>query len=110
MDNENAAMAKKMKKKKKKKHRHKEKKDRGKDALDFSNSEIPGVHRDLLDDRLAANSPPVLTNTSSLQPSTSFLDDNQAIAHSGELDLTEDTFQSVSPVTFRNFSDGSDSG
>ena len=44
-----------MKKKKKKKHKHKDKnKDQEKNKLDFSNTHIPGVNRDLLDDRLAA--------------------------------------------------------
>lgn len=49
---------KKMKKKKKKKHKHKDKKDR--DKIDISNTPIPGAKAGLLDDRLAASSPPVL--------------------------------------------------
>lgn len=48
-----------MKKKKKKKHKHKDKnKEQNKPTsskLDLSNTNIPGVHRALLDDRLAAH-------------------------------------------------------
>jgi len=52
---EEGATTKKMKKKKKKKHKHKDKnKEQEKSKLDFSNTHIPGVNRDLLDDRLAA--------------------------------------------------------
>ena len=53
------ASAKKVKKKKKKKHKHKDKnKEQNKpnnSKLDLSNTNIPGVHRALLDDRLAAH-------------------------------------------------------
>ena len=56
-DEEPAASAKKAKKKKKKKHKHKDKnKEQNKSGkLDLSNTNIPGVHRALLDDRLAAH-------------------------------------------------------
>ena len=57
-DEENSNASKKVKKKKKKKHKHKDKnKERDKNKLDFSNTQLPGVSRNHLDDRLAANSP-----------------------------------------------------